>query len=189
MVLDMLGAVPYKSGGLGLVAQYDSRDNENSPSRGWLFTLNNMAYREALGGEEDFDVVRADIRYFMPHGKGHVLAVRQLNHFTYDAPTQVNAPIQLRSYKIGQYNGEYMSQIEVEERFRLAEKITATVFLGLGCTYGGSRSCSDSDNLYPAGGFGVQYILKPKEGIVLNMEYAQGKDENYGFYLKMGYAF
>jgi hypothetical protein len=38
-------------------------------------------------------------------------------------------------------------------------------------------------------GAGVQYILKPKEGIVMNLEYAQGKDGNYGIYLKMGYAY
>jgi hypothetical protein len=63
------------------------------------------------------------------------------------------------------------------------------VFLGVACTYGEGKSCSDSANLYPAGGVGVQYILKPKEGIVLNLEYAEGKDDNYGFYLKMGYAF
>jgi len=189
MVLDILGVAPYKSGGVGLVAQYDSRDNENSPTRGWLLNLNNMAYRESLGANDEFDVYRADFRYYMPHGDGNVLAVRQLNHFTNDAPTQVKAPVQLRAYKIGQYNGDYMSQIEVEERYRLAEKFTATVFLGVACTYGGGRSCSDSANIYPAGGFGVQYILKPKEGIVLNLEYAQGKDDNYGFYLKMGYAF
>jgi hypothetical protein len=189
IVLDILGAVPYKSGGLGLVGQHDSRDNENSPTRGWLATVSNMAYRESLGGEEDFDVVRADFRYFLSHGKGHVLAVRQLNHFTDDAPTQVKAPVQLRGYKVGQYNGEYMSQIEVEERYRLHPKFTASVFAGIACTYGADMSCSDGENLYPAGGAGVQYILKPKEGIVLSLEYAQGKDSNKGVLLKMGYAY
>jgi hypothetical protein len=189
MVIDVLGVAPYKSGGLGLVAQYDSRDDENSPTRGWLLNVNNIAYRESLGGESDFDVVRGDFRYYMPHGKGNVLAVRQLNHLTDDAPTQVNAPVQLRGYKIGQYNGKYMSQIEVEERYRFGEKWTATAFVGVACTYGGGKDCSDSENLYPAGGGGVQYALKPKEGIVLNLEYAAGKDSNYGFYLKMGYAY
>ena len=189
MVLDMLGAVPYKSGGLGLVGQYDSRDSENMPTRGWLFTLNNMAYRESLGGQSDFDVVRADIRYFRSHADRNVLAIRQLNHFTDDAPTQVKAAVQLRGYKLGQYNGDYMSHIEIEERYRFAEKFTATLFAGIACTYGGSKSCSDSANLYPAAGVGVQYIVKPKEGIVLNLEYAAGKDNNYGFYLKMGYAY
>ena len=189
VVLDILGAAPYKSGGLGLVGQYDSRDNENSPTRGWLATLNNMAYRESLGGENDFDVIRADFRYFRSHGKGHVLAFRQLNHFTDDAPTQVKAPVQLRGYKVGQYNGDYMSHIEVEERYKIGQKFTATLFLGIACVYGGGEDGSDDENLYPAGGVGVQYLLKPKEGIVLNLEYAQGKDSNNGVLLKMGYAY
>ena len=189
MVLDTLGAAPYKSGGLGLVGQYDSRDNENMPTQGWLATLNNMAYRESLGGESDFDVIRADFRYYMPHGKGNVLAFRQLNHFTDDAPTQVKAAVQLRGYKLGQYNSDYMSSMEIEERFHLAPKWTATLFLGIACVYGGGKSCSDSANQYPNGGFGVQYVIKPKEGIVMNLEYAQGKDENNGVLLKMGYAF
>jgi outer membrane protein assembly factor BamA len=189
MVLDILGVKPYMSGGLGLVVQYDSRDNENMPTQGLLFTANNMAYRESLGGDDDFDVYRLDIRYFMPHGKGNVLAIRQLNHFTDNAPTQVNAPVQLRGYKIGQYNGKYMSHIEAEERWRFAAKWTATFFAGIACTYGGGKGCGDSANLYPMGGLGVQYVIKPKEGLVLNMEYAQGKADNKGAYLKIGYAY
>ncbi len=188
-VLDILAVRPYKSGGVGLVVYRDSRDDENMPMRGSLLNLNNMAYRDWLGGEENFDVYRVDVRYFVPHGDGNVFAVRQLNHLTHDAPTQVKAPVQLRGYKIGEYNGEYMSSIEGEERLRLGEKWTSTLFLGVACTYGGGEDCSTSVNLYPVVGAGVQYVLKPREGIVLNLEYAQGKDANYGVYLKMGYAY
>ena len=188
-ILDVVGVRPYRSGGIGAVAYYDSRDNENMPTRGWVVSLNNMAYRESLGGEENFDVYRADIRYFLPHGKRHVFAIRQLNHFTQDAPTQIRAAVQLRGYKLGQYNGEYMSSIEFEERWRIAEKWTTTLFAGVACTYGDDQSCSDSENRYPAWGGGFQYVLKPIQGIVANLEYAEGKDGNYGVYLKMGYAF
>jgi len=188
-VLDILGVKPYKSGGAGLVAYGDTRDNDNMPTRGWLLSLNNMAYRESLGGADNFDIYRVDVRYFLEHGDGNVFALRQLNHFTDNAPTQVRAPVQLRGYKLGQYNADYMSSIEGEERLRLAHRWTATFFAGVACLYGGGMSCSESANLYPAAGAGVQYILKPKEGIVLNLEYAQGKDENYGVYLKMGYAY
>jgi hypothetical protein len=188
-VIDVLGVKPYKSGGLGLVLYRDSRDSDTMPTHGALFSLSNIAYRESLGGEDDFDVYRMDIRYFHEHGKGNVFAMRQLNHFTSNAPTQVRAPVQLRGYKLGQYNGEYMSSIEGEERFRLGEKWTATLFAGVACTYGGDQSCSESTNIYPAWGTGIQYVLKPKEGIVMNLEYAQGDGSNYGIYLKMGYAY
>ena len=35
----------------------------------------------------------------------------------------------------------------------------------------------------------IQYLLKPEAGIVANLEYAMGKDDNAGIYLKMGYSF
>jgi hypothetical protein len=189
LVLDTLGLVPFKTAGAGIVIQNDSRDDENMPSKGWLLNLNNLVFREGLGGDFDYEMYRLELRYYMPHGDRNVLAIRQLNHLTSDAPQAARAPVQLRGYKVGQYTGEYMSSIEAEERFRLAEKWTATLFAGVACLYGSGKSCSDSENLYTAVGAGVQYILKPKEGIVLNLEYAAGESGNYGVYLKMGYAF
>lgn len=64
----------------------------------------------------------------------------------------------------------------------------------MACLYGDavngeSLDCSDSANIYPAWGAGVQYLLKPEAGIVANLEYAMGKDDNAGIYLKMGYSF
>lgn len=188
-VLDILGIQPYKSAGAGLVVQNDSRDDENMPTRGWLLNLNNMAFRESLGGENDYDVYRVDIRYFIPFGNRNVFALRQLNHLTNDAPTAARAPVQLRGYKIGQYTGEHMSSIEGEARLRLGEKWTATIFAGVACLYGGNQSCTDQEDVFPAGGLGVQYVLKPKEGIVLNLEFADGEGSSYGVYLKIGYAY
>jgi hypothetical protein len=188
-VLDILGIAPYKSGGIGVVGYYDSRDSEFKPGRGWLMSASNLAYREGLGGDTDFDVYRLDTRHYIPFGNGSVFAFRQLNHLTDGAPTQNLAPIQLRGYKVGQYTGKFMSSIEGEARLKLAERWTATVFAGVGCTYGKGKSCSDGSNLFPAGGAGVQYLLKPAVGIVLNLEYAQGKSGNYGVLLKTGYAF
>jgi hypothetical protein len=189
LVLDFLGVAPYKSGGIGLVAYHDSRDSDFKPTKGWVLSLNNLAYRESLGGEQDFDVYRADVRHYIPFGDGHIFAFRQLNHLTNDAPTQNLSPVQLRGYKVGQYTGEFMSQIEGEARLRLAERWTATIFAGIACTYGDGKNCGESANLFPAIGAGVQYILKPAVGIVLNLEYARGKAGSYGVLLKTGYAF
>ena len=188
-ILDIVGLKPFKSAALGLVLQADSRDSENMPSHGWLLNLNNLAFREALGSESDYDVYRLEFRHYFPHGNRNVFATRINNQLTNDAPAAARASVQLRGYKVGQYTSKSMSSIEGEERFRLGEKWTATLFAGVACLYGEGNNCSDSANLYGAGGAGVQYILKPKEGIVMNLEYAAGKDGNYGIYLKMGYAY
>lgn len=188
-VLNVLGLTGFRSAGIGAVVMHDSRDYENKPSRGWVLNLNNIAYRDWLAGAENFDVYRLDLKGFWGHGNGHVFAVHQSNHWTVAAPPGAYASVVLRGYKMGQYLGENMSSLEAEERISSAKNWGATLFAGVACLYGNGDDCSDSANRYPSYGAGIQYIVKPKERIVLNLEYAEGKADNYGVYLKMGYGF
>jgi hypothetical protein len=95
---------------------HDSRDNQDVPTAGWFLNVNNIAYREALGGAESFDAYRVDLKTFWKHGSGPVLAVRQYNWSASDAPSAAQATVTLRGYKQGQYLSPYMSSLEVEER-------------------------------------------------------------------------
>jgi hypothetical protein len=184
-----LGLTGFRSGAIGLSIYHDSRDNDNSPTRGWVLQLGNMAHRDWTGGDLEYDTYSLNFRGYLPHGEGNVLAARVFNQLTVDAPLSGSARIIQRGYKIGQYLGKNMSLIEVEERYKLGKSWTATLFYGIGCLYGDGESCTDEVNRYPGWGGGFQYILKPKEGIVANLEYAKGKWDNYGIYLKMGYGF
>jgi len=188
-VLNVLGLTGFRSGGIGLVVQHDSRDNEYSPAKGWNLNLNNVAYRDWLAGDNNFDVYRLDMKGYWEHWGGQVFALRQNNQWTVDAPPSAYAPVVLRGYKMGQYLGRYMSSIEGEERLRLAKNWGATIFTGIACLYGNGKDCTDSANLYPSYGAGIQYVVKPKEKMVVNLEYAQGKSDNYGIYLQFGYGF
>jgi hypothetical protein len=188
-ILQTLGLSKLKAGGIGANINLDSRDSEYSPHHGWLVNINNLAYRDWIAGQENYDTYRADLRYYWGHGDGNVLAVRQSNQWTSDAPASAYAPIVLRGYKFGEYLGKYMSSLEAEERLHLAARWTATVFAGIGCLYGGDLKCTDDANVYPSVGAGVQYVIKEKEGMVLNLEYAKGKSDNQGVYLKFGYGY
>jgi hypothetical protein len=187
-LLSILGLTGFEAGGIGLSLYHDSRDLQDAPKTGWMFSLNNIAYRKGIEGSNDFDVYRADYRHFWSHGDGHVFALRQSNQWTSDAPPSAYAPVLLRGYTAGEYLGKNMSSIEVEERHRVAERWTATVFGGVACLYGANRKCSDSASIFPSVGFGAQYILKPAQGIVANLEYALGKDGNRALLFKMGYS-
>ena len=189
LILDALGLTGFQSAGIGAVIMHDSRDNDNSPLRGWVLNLNNIAYRKSLGGSETFDVYRLDIKGFWEHCDGNVFAVRQSNHWSVDAPPSAYATVKLRGYKQGEYLGRNMSSIEGEERLRITESWGATIFAGVACLYGDGNDCSDGKNRYPAFGAGLQYIIKPKERMLANLEYAAGKADNYGIYLKFGYGF
>jgi len=187
-LLGLLGLTGFKAGGVGPVGYHDSRDRPDAPQRGWVLNFNGVFYRQSVEGGDNFEVYRLDYRHFWSHGEGHVFALRQSNQWTHDAPPGAFAPVLLRGYTAGEYLGKSMSSIEVEERHRLAERWTATLFGGVACLYGANRNgCSGSDR-FPSAGVGVQYILKPAQGIVANLEFAVGKDGNKALLFKMGYS-
>jgi hypothetical protein len=186
-VLETLGVQGFASASLGAVVMHDSRDNLDMPTGGWYANGNNLAYREALGGENSFDAYRADVRIFVQHRGRHVLALRQFNWLTNDAPTGAQATVILRGYKFGQYLAPYMSSIETEERLRFGRRWGATLFAGVAGLYGTSVTPLER-NVYPMWGLGVQFIIKPDKHMLASFEYAQGIEDNHGLILKLGYA-
>ena len=188
LVLETLGLRGFSSSALGAVVMRDSRDNEDMPMRGWYLNVNNFAYREAFGGADSFDAYRVDDRIFWPHGGRQVLAIRQYNWLTHEAPSAAQATVVLRGYKLGQYLAPYMSSLEAEERLLFGRRFGATVFAGLAGLYGDRGPASASRQFYPTYGAGLQFIVKPDKHMLANLEYAQGIEDNHGFYLKFGYA-
>src|SRR6476661_4835797 len=136
LVLETLGVRGFDSAALGAVVMHDSRDNEDMPVTGWFLNVNNLAYREALGGSSSFDAYRVDLRTFWNHGNGHVLALRQFNWLTSDAPSAAQGTVILRGYKQGQYLSPYMSSFELEERLAFNRRWGATLFGGAAELYG-----------------------------------------------------
>jgi hypothetical protein len=187
LVLETLGVRGFSSAALGAVVLHDSRDNEDMPTRGWYLNLNNLAYREALGGANSFDAYRMDFKIFLPHRGGHILALRQFDWATSEAPAAAQATVVLRGYKFGQYLAPYMSSVEAEERLLFGRRWGATLFAGVAGLYGQSATPLNR-SAYPTFGAGLQFIIKPVQRMLVNLEYAQGIEDNHGIYLKFGYG-
>ena len=58
-ILDVLGITGVQSGGIGAAVMFDSRDNQDMPTRGWYAALNNVANRDWLGAGDNYDGVPA----------------------------------------------------------------------------------------------------------------------------------
>ena len=108
-VLEQLGIRGFKNAGAGLVLQHDSRDSEDSPTSGWYLNANNVWYGDWLVGDTAYTAVRADARAYWEHGKGHVLAVRQFNWFTFMPPLRPRLRWSSAATRMGQYLGQFMS--------------------------------------------------------------------------------
>ena len=126
---------------------HDSRDNQDMPVSGWYANLNWLANRDALGAEEDFDTIRLEFKGFIPHGQGHVFAVRQNNQLTHEAPTSAESTVEVRGYKMEQYLGKHMASIEAEERLRFSRRWGATLFGGTAYLYGSGKQGAEQRRL------------------------------------------
>lgn len=188
-VLDMVGLTGFDSTGIGVIVEYDSRDNVRNATRGSKFIAHNVAYRESLGGDESFDVYRADYTHFRPFGDGHVFAIQASGRWTDSAPRSGYSSVNLRGYTKGNYLAKRYSHIDMEGRFEMAKRWYAAAFAGVGCLYNSASDCSDSEEIYPSAGAGVFYLLKPQSGFVIRADYAKGKSDNSAFYLTLGQPF
>jgi hypothetical protein len=188
-LLKLFGLTGFDSGAIGLMLMFDSRNNQNTPTSGTQFSIDNFAYREAFGGEENFDTLKLQFKQYLSHGDGHVFAYRLNGRWTSDAPPSGYSSVQLRGYVRGEYLAPHSLLFEAEQRWHLKGRFGVNIFAGVVCLYGGNRSCDDSNNLYPSAGIGVQYLLKQSEQMVITMDYAEGEGDNNGFYIRFGQAF
>lgn len=188
-VMKAFGLNGIDSGALGLVAMFDKRDNQNAPHAGMRFSVDNFAYREAFGGDENFGTYNLEFDHYLPHGDGSVFAYRLFGRLTHDAPESAYSSVDLRGYTRGQYLAPHSLALEAEERWHVRGRFGLNVFAGVACLYGDGARCDNSDNLYPSAGLGAQYLVKKSENMVITMDYAKGEGENSGVYVRFGQAF
>lgn len=193
-VLDQLGLAGFQSNGLGLYVLYDSRDNTRSASSGSQFKLNNIAYREGLGGDTSFDIYQLEYDAYRQWIKKQVTAIQIKGRWAVDAPNSAYSSIELKGYTRGELLAENMMHAIADQRILFYPRWGMTVTAGLACLYGDDafgedQSCGDRDNLFPSLATGGIFVLKPKEKMVVRAELAAAKNGRYAFYLSFGQPF
>lgn len=188
-ILQIIGLNGFSSNGVGLVVERDTRDNQNSPTTGSTFLLNSLSYREAFGGEEDFDVYTLKSRKYYKHFTDYVFAVRLDGRWTVDALPGAYSTVDLRGYTPGQYLAPHMTTLEIEERIPFTKTWGAELFTGVASLYGSTPSSQDNYNWYPSVGAGINYMLKEESQMIIRADIAAGEAGNYGIYLQFGRAF
>jgi hypothetical protein len=189
-ILDLVGLTGFDSNGIGVVAEYDTRDNPRNPSGGTRFLAHNIAYRQTFGGDESFDVYNAQYNdYRTLNVKNTVLATQISARGTHNAPAGGYSSLNLRGYVRGQALAPIYTGIQTDARIPLSERWGLSAFTGVGCLYEKLDDCGDTENLYPMIGGGVIFLLKKDAGLVVRAEYAVGKSGNSGLYLNLGHPF
>ena len=180
------------SAGLGVVANWDSRDNTFAASSGGFYQVTGLFYKRAFGGDFNFSDILLDTRNYVEITPAHVFAFQAAAEFM-----NGNVPFQdlvrfggqniIRGYFDGRYRDKNGIAFQGEYRFPVWWRFGLIAFAGAAQV---ANSVGDlaMNRFWFAGGGGLRFSWNPKEHIVIRLDYGVGNNSS-GVYVTVTEAF
>ena len=166
----------------------DARDNFFTPTQGWYVDLSVPVFREAFGGDRNFEKVNLTAMYFRPLGPSLYVAARGSAKASSDGtPFYLRPYVVLRGVQALRYQGERAAEVEAELRWQPHARFSVVGFGGAGIARGGTTEERDREKSVTAGGVGFRYLLARKHGLHMGVDVAVGPDRPI-FYVVLGNA-
>ena len=174
-----------RDSGLGAVAEFDSRDNTFTPSRGVQLKASGTFYGSYLGGDHDYQRYTADGLFFWDVDPRLVLSTRMRTQAVGgDAPFYARPFVRLRGIPTMRYQGETAVSLDGEARWGLTKRWWLVAFAGAGWTDAGSARALVDQSVH-AGGFGFRYLVARRLGLQTGIDVAKGP-EQWALYVVFG---
>jgi hypothetical protein len=154
----------------------DMRDNFFTPTRGWYVDLSVPVFREAFGGDRDFETAALTAIHYRPLSQSLFLSARATGKGSSDGtPFYLRPFVSLRGVQALRYQGEQAAELEAEARWQFHPRFSMTVFGGAG-TARSDIAGQDRDKSVAAGGAGFRYLIARKHGLHMGIDVAFGPD-------------
>ncbi len=178
--------------GLGLAADYDTRDNPLNATTGWFVEADALIYRKAWGSDRDYERYLVNVNNYLTIAENHVLAWQASGCVSNgDAPfyqlCMFGASRRIRGYPVGRYQDKSMLAGQAEWRWNFRPRWGVVAFGGLG-QVGKNFSDFTGGNVLVAGGVGVRWMASVENRVNLSVDYALGENDDY-LYIYVGEAF
>lgn len=189
---EILGSENGTISGIGMLINWDTRDNIFYPSSGGFYQVSSNFYSDNIGSDYNFSSHKLDFRRYFPLFSSHVVAFQgYLHSISGHAPFQMLASLGgqslLRGYYEGRYRDNNMLVIQIEHRMSLWRNTGLVAFAGFGNVSENMSTFALKDMKHSVG-FGFRYMLSPEEKMNVRFDYAFGKDSS-GFYITFLEAF
>lgn len=176
---------------LEIPLQFDTRDHEQFPRKGWLINGRALLYRTDLGSDIDTETFMVNFNNFIPMRERDVLALRlYLRGTADDAPFFLKSTFggrtDLRGYESGRYRDRMMYATQAEYRWQYSDRWIYTGFAGFGEV--AELFSEMGENFLPAAGVGIRFVISKKHKVGLAADIATGNEETQ-FYFGVGQAF
>ncbi len=180
-------ALAKRSSGLGVAAEYDSRDNIFTPSHGAKGSFEAVAYDPAWGSGTRFQTYRAHLYRWLGLGGDFVLGLRgDLRAANGDVPFYQLPLVELRGVPLTRYQDRRTAVGETEMRWNVDARWAAVAFIGAGRAWGSRESFGEASTAV-AHGVGFRYLIARRLGLYAGVDVAHGP-EGGAWYIQVGSA-
>jgi len=171
----------------------DMRDNPFYPREGFYLDVQDLSYRKSTGGDDDFNVLKFDGRWFIGISGDHVLAFHALFTLgTGSVPFEAMEGIGGNSMMRGLLQDRFLDKCrlagQAEYRFPLPWRLAGTIFTGAG-TVAPSPDEFTRRNIKITGGAGLRFLADREEHISLRLDLGFDDDGRAQAYFMVKEAF
>ncbi|WPR75240.1 glyceraldehyde-3-phosphate dehydrogenase [Algoriphagus sp. NG3] len=172
---------------VGLVLEFDKRDNVFTPDKGWYVTSDFRINDSWTGSDytyQNWNIAALKYFQFAPKWVSGFRAEGRLQFN--DAPFYLKPGIALRGVPMARYQGDQTYVMETEQRYDFTDRWSALAFVGAGKAVTKQVSFSDANLVYNYG-TGFRYLIARKFGVRTGIDVAWS-NEDFGWYIVFGSA-
>ena len=169
------------------IAEFDTRDNVFTPTRGIYAESSWLASRKALGASDDFERFQQVLIGWHALTDDVTLGARANYAWSSDGtPFFLRPFIQLRGVPAVRYQGDQAASVELEARWQFFGRWSVVAFGGAGETRTTRQTFAATQNV-GSGGVGFRYLLASKFGMHAGIDVAHSPGTT-AFYIVVGSA-
>ncbi len=165
--------------GLGLVARWDSRDNDQSARQGLFVDFETAHYVTLFGSDTTFLQETLDVRGYVPVGPVVLAAQWKTVLSDGDVPflalPELGGDQLLRGMYQGRYRDQSMTVGQVEVRTPIYRRLGGVAFSGAGLAINAIGEAGLHGPRWTAGG-GLRYLIDPEVRSTVRLDYGVGPD-------------
>lgn len=180
------------SSGIGIIAQWDTRDFNLNCTRGHFFEIGTRHFRSFLGSDFDFNVIDLEAMKFFTLFPRQVLGLHFLGRFSnrevpFHQLSLLGGDKMMRGYYRGRFRDKVLYAFQAEYRWQFYRRFGVVFFGGLGDVSDEFHSF-DFSEIKPSYGIGLRYMILPQRRVNLRLDIGFGKETN-GIYINITEAF
>ncbi len=188
----VLGSEGGRASGVGIVVNYDTRDNIFFPRTGQNIEFSAMLFQNVFASNYNFARYAFDVRQYIPSVASHVIALHALGIFSsgnvpFFMMPMIGGQYQMRGYYEGRFRDNHLLVGQAEYRIPVWWRVGVKFFASVG-TVAPRLASLRLDDFKPSVGAGLRFAINEQEKLKGRVDFAIGQNTS-GFYITIEEAF